>query len=174
MEVQEIISKLERAGASVVADGENIRLRSDQPMPEHLLAGLRTQKAAVLAYLRENAPASEGQIQFGSSATPVPCQTSKLEYGDAYWRAANDALEAMCTPDYPDGAIPWLEGVHPALYRRLTSELPDRVSRLWNASVPLADFRAALDELVAAHHAALGYFRQSCAGIAGGKRRTTP
>ncbi len=79
---------------------------------------------------------------------------------DAYWQAAQDALEAMRDPDYPAGMIFWLDAANPVLYRRLTEILPDRICRLWNEAVPLEVFRVALDEWVSTHRTAVTHYRQ--------------
>ncbi len=77
MNVQAIIGELEQGGVSLAVEGENLKLRSPASyrLPEELLAGLREQKAAALAYLK----ARQRENQCGSVATPTPCDTAALE-----------------------------------------------------------------------------------------------
>jgi hypothetical protein len=61
-------------------------------------------------------------------------------YGDAHGWRAHVALEAICGIRAPEGLVVWLGEASPLLYRRLTDELPNKISRAWRDRVPFAEF----------------------------------
>jgi hypothetical protein len=69
------------------------------------------------------------------------------------------AVREINQPEYPAGMVPWLGTAHPELYDRLTGRLPDELQRLWNEHAPLADFEAALAELVFLHQSCCHLYR---------------
>jgi hypothetical protein len=78
---------------------------------------------------------------------------------DPYGERVRAALREINRPDYPAGMIPWLGDNMPDLYKRLTSELPDEVNRLWNEHVTISKFEAVLRELIEAHQQACALYR---------------
>ena len=70
------------------------------------------------------------------------------KYGDAYGWRAHTALDAICEIPAPEGLMVWLGEHAPFLYRRLTRDLPNEISRAWDARVPYEDFDALCLELV--------------------------
>lgn len=63
-------------------------------------------------------------------------------YDDEYERRAQVAIDAVCATPAPEGLIVWLDENSPSLYDRLTRDLPDEISRAWNARIPLEKFDA--------------------------------
>lgn len=82
-------------------------------------------------------------------------------HGDAYGWRVHIALEAMCNIPAPEGLIVWLGEQSPALYRRLTRDLPNRVSRAWNARVPHEEFDALCFDWVDTFRGAAEMYRLS-------------
>ena len=85
-------------------------------------------------------------------ATPEPhvrsASRSWSHLRDAYGWRANVALDAICEIPAPEGLIVWLKEQSPFLYRRLTRDLPNEISRAWNDRVPHEDFDALCFDLV--------------------------
>lgn len=61
-------------------------------------------------------------------------------HGDAYGWRAHVALEAICGIRAPEDLVVWLGETSPLLYRRLTDELPNKISRAWSDRVPIEEF----------------------------------
>ena len=53
---------------------------------------------------------------------------------EAYGWRAHVAMDAICAIPAPPGLIVWLSERSPFIYRRLTDELPNEISRAWNES----------------------------------------
>jgi len=60
---------------------------------------------------------------------------------------AMQRIDSVCPP----GALRWARQTCPALTDRIDVDLFNRLNYLWNAYAPVADFEAALQELVRAH-----------------------
>jgi len=75
--VEAIITELEQSGVVLVALGDEVRLRApaDRVPSQEVIAQLRQQKAAVLAYLRARTEA--GESSFPVSQTPIDQKTEK-------------------------------------------------------------------------------------------------
>ena len=80
-------------------------------------------------------------------------------YGDAYGWRAHVALEAICQIPAPEGLIVWLDEHSPFLYRRLTRDLPNRISRAWEKRVPYDGFDALCFDLVDTFQRAVELYR---------------
>jgi len=63
-------------------------------------------------------------------------------HDDAYGLRAQVAIDAICATQAPEGLIVWLDEHSPSLYERLTSVLPDEISRTWNARIRFEEFDA--------------------------------
>lgn len=69
-------------------------------------------------------------------------------YGDYYGWRAHVALDAICTVAAPEGLIAWLRDHSPIMYWTLTRDLPNRISRAWDARISYEAFDALCLELV--------------------------
>jgi len=78
---------------------------------------------------------------------------------DPYQTAAEEALRAICDPDYPAGMILWLERANPRVYAELTERLPDEIHRLWSEHAPLPKFQDVLDRWKQTHAQACVLYR---------------
>jgi hypothetical protein len=78
---------------------------------------------------------------------------------DAYGWRAHLALDAICGIHSPEGLIVWLREHSPLLYRRLTQDLPNQISRAWDARIPHKDFDALCFELVDTYRRAAELYR---------------
>jgi hypothetical protein len=80
-------------------------------------------------------------------------------HGDYYGWRTNVALDAICAIPSPEGLIVWLGEHSPFLYQRLTRDLPNEISRAWDAQIPLVDFDAVCLDLVDTYRRAAELFR---------------
>jgi len=77
--------------------------------------------------------------------------TSNREATDtAYADLAREAMQRIADA-CPPGALKWAREAHPALTDRIDVEIVASVNALWSNHAPLAEFQAALDELVRLH-----------------------
>jgi hypothetical protein len=83
------------------------------------------------------------------------------EVRDYYGRRAHAALDAICAIQVPDGLIVWLDEHSASLYERLTCELPDEISRAWNARIPPEAFDALCSRMVDTFRFAAELYRDS-------------
>lgn len=74
------------------------------------------------------------------------------------WRA-HAALDAICEIPAPKGFIVWLCEHSPFLYGRLTRDLPNEISRAWDAQIPYEDFDALCLELVDTYRRGVALYR---------------
>jgi hypothetical protein len=81
--------------------------------------------------------------------TPVSAQVEPDR--DVYAERAQAVLRQINSHDYPAGMVPWLDIARPDLYKVLTSQIPDEISRLWNSHAPLEEFERVLDRLASTH-----------------------
>jgi hypothetical protein len=138
MRVSEILCKVEAAGIGLRLDGDRIRIWFPEPGQRESVAEqvafLRTHRDELAELLRER--------NGGDSArAPYFWGTSRDGLNQDYygWRA-HVAVDAICRISAPEGLITWLDEHSPFLYRRLTHDLPNGISRAWNDRVPFEDF----------------------------------
>lgn len=81
------------------------------------------------------------------------------KHGDAYGWRAHVALNAICDIPAPEGLIVWLREHSPLLYRKLTRDLPHKISRAWDAQIPYEDFDALCFDLVDTYRRAAELYR---------------
>jgi hypothetical protein len=67
-----------------------------------------------------------------------------------YSDLAHEAMQRIAEV-CPAGALKWARAAHPALTDRIDVEIMARLDALWSNHAPLAEFQAALDELVRLH-----------------------
>lgn len=126
MQVEAIIAELEQSGVVLAGVGDEVRLRAPAdgvPGPE-VIAELRQQKPAVLAYLRARTGA--GQPSFSVFQTPIEQETEKLKplpqatltESDPYAQRMRAALKQINRPDYQAGMTLWLGKCAPGPVRR--------------------------------------------------------
>jgi hypothetical protein len=109
---------------------------------------------------REKVPQSPSPSS-PSSPTHALSKTQKRKqphfwgrYGDFYGWRAHLAVDAICAAAAPEGLIVWLREYSPSVYEQLTRDLPDRISRAWDARIPYEAFDALCFELVDAYRRA--------------------
>jgi len=99
-----------------------------------------------------------------SGGTQLRADAVPRDVGDEpYAERVRSTLKALCPPDYPAGMVEWLERARPDLYEDLTSRIPAKIDRLWDAHAPLDEFQAALDRMAAAHREACQLYREHLA-----------
>jgi hypothetical protein len=111
--------------------------------------------------LRKSSPSSPPSPTQGISG-PLFQSPFWDEGQDAYARRAHLALDAICGIPSPVGLIGWLRQHSAFLYVRLTREVPDEISRAWNAKVPYEDFDALCFNLVETHRRAVAIYCAAC------------
>lgn len=146
MSVREILDQVEAAGIAIRLDGKRIRIRYPEPQYREELAGqvafLRAHRDQVADVLRLREEGDEEQ------ALLIQRTDRNSEVRDHYGRRAHAALDVICAIKSPEGLIVWLDEHSPRLYDRLTRDLPDEISRAWNARIPLETFDALCSRLV--------------------------
>jgi hypothetical protein len=156
MSVSAVLNEIESAGIALRLDGERIRLWF--PEPEQ-----REQFAEEIAFLR----AHRGEVaEFLNGRDAVTRNQSPYFWGadrngkprDYYGWRAHTALDAICAVPAPAGVIVWLGDHAPFLYQRLTSTLPDKISRAWNAHIAHESFSALCRELVDTYQRAVDLY----------------
>ena len=80
-------------------------------------------------------------------------------YSDLTCRAMR-RIEQLC----PAGALTWARLAHPDLTDKIDVELFGRLDNIWDGQAPLADFEAALRELVRVHAEVGKLFSKSARG----------
>lgn len=93
-----------------------------------------------------------------SPTSPASPLSYWVNYADYYGWRAHTALDSICAIPAPEGVIVWLGDHAMYLYQRLTSALPDRISRAWNARIAHEDFNALCDELVDTYRRAVDLY----------------
>jgi hypothetical protein len=121
--------------------------------------------------IMENAVACEPTkpTEFSSAAQSTPLLERPPyfwdKHGDAYGWRAHISLDAICEIPAPEGLIVWLDEHSPFLYRRLTRDLPNAISRAWDDQASHEDFDILCSELVETYRRAVELYRTSaCAG----------
>jgi hypothetical protein len=84
------------------------------------------------------------------------------KHRDAYGWRVHVALEAICQIPAPEGLIVWLGERSPSLYRKLTRDLPNEVSRAWDSQVPHEEFDALCFEWVDTFRRGAELYRLEC------------
>jgi hypothetical protein len=79
---------------------------------------------------------------------------------DTYGWRAHAALDAICQIPAPAGLIVWLGKHSPFLHARLTRDLPNEISRAWDAQIAYEDFDALCFELVTTYCRAAELYRR--------------
>jgi hypothetical protein len=79
---------------------------------------------------------------------------------DDHESRANAALSAIRDIPAPEGLVAWLSHESPTLYRQLVDNLPNRISRAWNAQIPLEEFDALCCEWVGTFRRAVEVYKQ--------------
>jgi hypothetical protein len=70
------------------------------------------------------------------------------KYGSFYGWRAHLALDAICATPAPEGLIAWLRERSPSLYEKLTRDLPNEISRAWDAHIPHDGYNALCFDLM--------------------------
>jgi hypothetical protein len=146
MSVSEILCEVEAAGIGLRLEGGKIRIWFPEAGQREAVAGqvafLRTHRDEVAELLR---------VRNGADSARTPCfwGTNKDSPNQDYygWRA-HVAIDAICRIAAPGGLIVWLDEHLPFLYRRLTRDLPNKISRDWNDRVPFEVFDQLCFDLV--------------------------
>lgn len=146
MSVSAVLNDVESAGIALRLDGEKIRISFPAPQQREDLAGhtafLRAHRDEVAEVLRVR---EEGE----SRQAPYIWGTDRSsETRDYYGRSAQAAIEAICAIHVPRGLIVWLSEHSPTLHERLTCDLPNEISRAWNAQISFQEFDALCSRLV--------------------------
>ena len=146
MSVSEILCEVEAAGIGFRLDGDRIRIWFPEPEQRESVAEqvafLRTHREELAELLRErNGGDSARTFYFwGTSRDGL----NQDYYG---WRA-HVAIDAIRRIAAPERLIVWLDEHSPFLYRRLTRDLPNGISRAWNDRIAFEDFDKHCFELV--------------------------
>lgn len=146
MSVSAILCEVEAAGIGLRLDGDRIRIWFPEPGQRVTMAGqvafLRTHRNEVAEFLRVRSRNDSARAPYfwGTSRDGL----KRNYYG---WRA-HVAVDAICRITAPEGLITWLDKHSPFLYRRLTHDLPNKISRAWNDRVSFEDFDKLCFDLV--------------------------
>jgi hypothetical protein len=87
----------------------------------------------------------------GEAVQPAQPDPLNLPVRDPYAERMRGALRETNRADYPMDMVRWLNRIHPDLYDRLITRLPDEISDLWTARAPLQQFEAVLTEWASLH-----------------------
>jgi len=146
MSVTTVLNEVEAAGIALRLSGDRIRIRFPEPHQREMLASqvsfLRAHKDEVAEFLklREQHVGQRCPYFWGMDRDGTP----RDYYG---WRT-HVALDAICQIPAPTGLTVWLEKNASFLYGRLTRDLPNKISRAWDARIPFEDFDALCFEWV--------------------------
>src|ERR1700730_8853687 len=157
MSVSEILVKVEAAGIAIRLDGERIRIWFPSFWQREKLAGqvafLRAHRGEVAEFLRrrDGDDSARARYFWGTCRDDMP--------SDYYGWRAHVALEAMSRIPAPAGLIVWLDKHSPYLYHKLTSSLPDQISRAWDARIPFEGFDELCFELMDTYRRAAELYR---------------
>jgi hypothetical protein len=157
MSVSTVLGEVEAAGIALRLSGDRIRIRFREPQQREVLARqvsfLRAHKDEVAECLRarEHRNRVRGPYFWGRDRDGTP----RDYYG---WRT-HVALDAICQISAPAGLAVWLERNASFLYGRLTRDLPNKISRAWDARIPFEDFDALCFEWVITYRRAADLYR---------------
>ncbi len=125
-----------------------------------LLSGQKPEK-----FPQPSSPSSPSSPSNAPPAAREGCRPTSGVFRDgSYSQRAQEALKRICEAEYLPGTMRWLERAVPNLHRRVTQELPEEISRLWDKGAPLDRFQAVLDSWVTAHQTACSLYRRHIAG----------
>lgn len=157
MNVNAVLGEVEAAGIGLRLDGERIRIWFPEPHQRERLAGqvafLRAHRDEVEEFLLARGGVNGVRSPYFCGAA---CDGKPLDY---YGRRAHFALDAICGIVSPEGLIVWLREHTPFLYRKLTRDLPNEISRAWDAQIPYEDFDALCFELVDTYRRGVALYR---------------
>jgi hypothetical protein len=146
MTPSELIVMVQQQGGELALEGERIRYRlpaSAAPILEELRAHREEVKAALQKTRLAERPAySCGRDRHG-------------KHRDFYGWRVSLAIDAICGITAREGLVAWLGENAPLLYRRLTEELPNEISRAWNDRVSPEYFDKPCFELVVTYRRAV-------------------
>jgi hypothetical protein len=157
MSLGTVLNEVEAAGIALRLEGENIRIWFPHLQQRETLAGqiafLREHKGEVAEFLlaRGGMGAARSPYFWGADRDRRP----RDFYG---WRA-HTALDAICEIPAPAGLVVWLGEHSPFLYTRLTRDLPNEISRAWDAQIAYDDFDALCLDLVNTYRRAAELYR---------------
>jgi hypothetical protein len=153
MSVREVLCEIEAAGIGLRLDGERIRIRFPEPKQRDTLAG---QIAFLRTHRDEVAEVLGGRCDnIGKRAPYFWGWNRNGKRRDFYdWRA-NVAIDAIRRIVTPEGLVVWLGQNSPVVYRELTEELPNEISRAWNERVSPEYFDKLCFELVVTYRRAV-------------------
>jgi hypothetical protein len=156
MSVSMVLGEVEAAGIALRLSGDRIRIRFREPQQREMLARqvsfLRAHRDEVAECLRAR-NGRRGPYFWGRDRDGTP----RDYYG---WRT-HVALDAICQISAPAGLAVWLERNASFLYGRLTRDLPNEISRTWDARIPFEDFDALCFEWVVTYRRAAELYRAS-------------
>lgn len=125
-----------------------------------LLSGQKLEK-----FPQPSSPSSPSSPSEAPAAAREGCRpTSGVFRYSSHSQRAQEALKRICEAEYLPGTMRWLEQAVPRLHRRVTQELPEEISRLWDEGAPLDRLQAVLDSWVMAHQIACSLYRRHIAG----------
>jgi len=159
MSVSAVLNEVESAGIALRLDGEHIRISFPAPQQREDLAGhvafLRAHRDEVAELLRVREAGD-------SREAPYIWRTDRSsETRDYYGRSAHAAIEAICAIQAPEGLVVWLGEHSPVLYETLTCDLPNEISRAWNAEISFKEFDILCSRLVDTFQKAAELYRIS-------------
>ena len=127
--------------------GKKIARRTSVSLLDSLLWGYELEEVE-----RKSSPSSPSTPLPSTPAAGNPptqrASWSSLNGHYAYGRRAHAALDTICAIQSPEGLVVWLNEHSPSLYHGLTRDLPDEISRAWNARIPLETFDTLCSRLV--------------------------
>jgi hypothetical protein len=158
MSVNTVLGEVQAAGIELRLDGERIRIWFPEPQQRERFAGR-------IAFLREHRDevAEFSQVEVGATGARSPYFWGPDRDGnprDYYGWRAQVALAAICRISGPEGLIVWLGEHSPFLYRKLISDLSNKISLAWNARIPHEAFDALCLELVDAYRRGMDMYRK--------------
>lgn len=139
MTPMELIAAVERHGGELTLENGRVRYRLPSSAAP-ILSELRAHRDGVKAVLRQDR----------TMECPVYCSESdrREKPRDYYEWRARAALDALCKIPTREGLVVWLGKYSPGLYESLTCDLPNEISRTWNAQISFNEFDALCFRLV--------------------------
>lgn len=159
MSVSAVLNAVEAAGIALRLEGEKIRIAFPAPQQREELAGhvafLRAHRdeVAELLRVREEEDSREAPYIWETDRSSETC--------DYYGRSAHAAIDAICAIQAPEGLVVWLGEHSPVLYETLTCDLPNEISRAWNAQMSFQEFDALCSRLVETFQRAAEHYSDS-------------
>ena len=158
MSVREILGQVEAAGIALRLDGERVRIRFPEPQQREQLA---EQIAVLRAHRDEVAEVLRVRREGGTGRAPDAWGTDRNgEPRDYYGWRTDIALSAICKIPAPEGLAVWLGEHSSFLYHRLTRDLPNKLSRAWDARISHEKFDVLCLDLVDTYRRAVDLYRK--------------